>query len=342
MISIVVPVYNVQDYLAECVKSIFAQTYRDWELLLVDDGSTDKSGELCDAYALGDSRVRVIHKPNGGASEARNSAFAAFRGEYVLCVDPDDYLDPQALEIPLKTLLANDADIVISGMRHFAAGNTIRVINPPSRTCTAKEAIKLLLTAPSYMNPIWNKLCRRELLCDFQCKPYATANDLAVSYQVLHRSRRVVVIPDVLYHYRIREDSLTTAPFGLKQMDSLRCFDDMAADIRAWYPDFEPLVCSGEARFALFRLRSATLSHPRCREVERALAERILKNRRALTKSNGVPRSIIWESNVLRLGLPFYHVVRTLYRQVTVFGRRAHGTRFSKTNAQSVWQKGDA
>ncbi|MEG0741168.1 MAG: glycosyltransferase family 2 protein [Clostridia bacterium] len=316
MISIIVPVYNVQDYLAECIHSIFAQTYRELEIILVDDGSTDESGQMCDAYALRDSRVRVIHKPNGGLADARNVGFSIFQGEFVTCVDSDDFIDPRALETQLNTLLASEADIVVSGIQQFSCEKLLRVSSPPRRICTAEEAISLLLSLPGYMNPLCNKLFRRELLHGVQCKPYAAAEDFSTTCQALHRARRIALIPDVLYHYRIRANSIITAPFNLKRLDSLQSFDDTSIFIRAWYPGFEEQLGACEARFALSLLGRVVTSPKRYPEVERMLVERVRKNRRALHASASVPRAMRLADFSLRLGLPFYRMAWMLYQKL--------------------------
>ena len=112
MISVIIPVYNVEKFLAECVDSVLAQTYTDWEAILVDDGATDASGAMCDAYAAKDPRIRVIHRENGGLSAARNTGLKAARGEYVYFLDSDDYIEPDTLALLLETAEREQADVV--------------------------------------------------------------------------------------------------------------------------------------------------------------------------------------------------------------------------------------
>ena len=103
LISIVIPVYNVEQYLGECVDSVIAQTYREWEIILIDDGSTDSSGSICDGYAKKDDRVRVVHQTNGGVSSARNAGIEAANGEYLMFVDSDDTIIPETLALMVST-----------------------------------------------------------------------------------------------------------------------------------------------------------------------------------------------------------------------------------------------
>ena len=113
MISLVVPIYNVEKFLGQCIESIINQTYNDIEIILVDDGSTDNSGKICDEYKSIDNRIRVIHKVNGGLSSARNAGMRIAQGEYICFIDSDDYIDSQMLEIMKKQI--KNADIVICG-----------------------------------------------------------------------------------------------------------------------------------------------------------------------------------------------------------------------------------
>ena len=116
-VSVIVPVYNVAQYLPQCVDSILSQDYADLEVLLIDDGSTDASGEICDQYAAQDSRVRVIHQKNGGAAAAKNAGLRAASGDYLTFVDSDDYLEPNAYGFLMKTLLETGADAVQGSFR---------------------------------------------------------------------------------------------------------------------------------------------------------------------------------------------------------------------------------
>ena len=129
MISLIVPVYNIQNYLSRCIDSILAQTYRDFELILVDDGSTDGSSEVCDYYGKQDKRIVVIHKQNGGLVSARKAGIASARGEYAGFVDGDDWIEPQMYQRLIETAMKCQADIVLGGSIEEAGAQTIQKIN---------------------------------------------------------------------------------------------------------------------------------------------------------------------------------------------------------------------
>ena len=133
LISVVVPIYNVEHYLERCLDSIISQTYTNLEIILVDDGSTDRSGAIADAYAAKDSRVKVIHQKNGGLSIARNTGIEACRGEYLLFIDSDDYIAPNMCECLLSHLTEADADIAIGGFYRVDSHGTAEFAPPVSR-----------------------------------------------------------------------------------------------------------------------------------------------------------------------------------------------------------------
>lgn len=166
-ISIIVPVYKVEKYLRKCVDSILAQTFTDFEVILVDDGSPDNSGKICDEYAEKDNRVRVIHKENGGLSSARNAGIDVARGKYLGFVDSDDYIDEDMYEILYENLKIHDADISSVELIPFY-GDRYKKANKEKKVIilNKKEAIKSVLEGTQFYAYAWNKLYRKELFKD--------------------------------------------------------------------------------------------------------------------------------------------------------------------------------
>ena len=208
IVSILVPVYNVRNYLRECLDSIIGQTFKDWECILVDDGSTDGSGQICDEYEMRDSRFRVIHIENGGVSAARNTAIEAATGEFIIFCDSDDWMEPVMIETLHRLIIEYNADVAqVSFWFEFVGEAKVRrlvdktvVLDRPSALYELARDIKL----PSYM---WNKLFRRRLV-----KPEfpvgMTFEDLHTSVKWFRRAGRVVLDPTPLYHYRMRRGSI--------------------------------------------------------------------------------------------------------------------------------------
>ena len=197
LISIIVPVYNVERYLAACIDSVLRQTYKNFELILVDDGSTDHSGEICDRLAKTDSRMRVFHKKNGGLSDARNFGMKYAQGDYITFIDSDDAVSPRFIEILLLESLKNSADIV---QCQFALREELL------ETGSGKSAVyrgadgfrQFLMIGEVYVSS-WCKLYRRELFDDISF-PYGRINeDVCTTYKLLYRSAKTVCIDRALY-----------------------------------------------------------------------------------------------------------------------------------------------
>ena len=173
MISVVVPVYNVEKSLRQCLDSVLAQTYRDLELILVDDGSTDASGEICEEYAAKDSRVTLVRQANGGVADARNVGLEKVSDEYVFFVDSDDFIHNKTLETLLRALTENDADLVFCDFQKVDDdGDFIedRAANVPAdrdAIFSSDTALKKLAEENAFIwNVVWNKLYKAELLKD--------------------------------------------------------------------------------------------------------------------------------------------------------------------------------
>lgn len=164
-ISIIVPVYNVERYLRQCLDSILSQDFIDWEAILVDDGSTDNSGYICDEYSAADNRFKVIHQANGGVANARNTALTEAVGEYIGFVDPDDWIDSQFFSQMLKASADSKCDIVVSGFRYEHPDHSIPSKNYyPTRTFGIDEFSTLLCKDKEFQNYMWNKLFHRRLI----------------------------------------------------------------------------------------------------------------------------------------------------------------------------------
>ncbi len=216
MISVVVPVYKAEKYLRQCVDSILAQTFRDFELILVDDGSPDNCGKICDDYAARDSRIKVVRQGNGGPSAARNAGLDLARGEYVAFVDSDDYIHEEMFETLLSALVRSAAGIVICNYERVSDDGTVidEVVFPPD----LKDGIVSNKTAFNgfsgdycfFWGVLWNKLYRRALLADVRFPVGKTYEELHVIPTLFHRSGDVAVVSKKLYYYRDAPQSITS------------------------------------------------------------------------------------------------------------------------------------
>lgn len=209
LISVIVPVYNVEKYLAECLRSIAAQTYRNLEILVVDDGSTDGSGAICDAFAKEDPRFRVFHKQNGGAASARNLALREARGEYLAFVDSDDTIALDAYSFMVAQMHKYDVDVVQGAFRDW-------YVNYSEDCLILNDAITF--DVQEYMGRFvidWtcgmmtDKLFRRKLFEGVFYEEGHIIDDEFFTYQGLMNARKIHYVPKVVYHYRKRRSSVT-------------------------------------------------------------------------------------------------------------------------------------
>ena len=213
-ISVIVPVYKAEAYLHRCVDSLLAQTFRDFEVLLIDDGSPDRSGEICDEYARQDSRIRVFHKENGGVSSARQYGMDHAQGEYTIHADPDDWVEPTMLEELYQKAKEEDADMVICDFYYERQGKLVIETQKPS---SLEHDMVLSELFYRLHGSSWNKLIRRKFyeksgvkypLELFYCE------DLFVNACLLANDIRVDYLPKAFYHYdvSINENSLIRRP----------------------------------------------------------------------------------------------------------------------------------
>ena len=208
LISIIIPVYNTGKYLHRCVDSILAQTYTDFELLLIDDGSTDSSGAICDKYAEKDSRVRVFHKENGGVSSARNLGVDYARGEYIMFVDSDDYMFPMMCNIMKSTIERENVDCVICGTQESGGGYWKPSVNDVVSIIELQELMSPFLVT-ELLSPPWNKIFKRKLITTQFKEDISFGEDLIFNLEYFKNCEKIVFITDSPYfHNKENENSL--------------------------------------------------------------------------------------------------------------------------------------
>ena len=235
LVSIIVPVYKVEKYLKDCVDSVRNQTYNNLEIILVDDGSPDNCGQMCDQYAAEDPRVRVVHKRNGGLSDARNAGMASSNGDYLCFVDSDDVLNRNAAQVMLKYALENKADLVCASHLPFVDGTTpdYGKIGGSARSLERLPAIEQFVQKDW---GAWGKLYRREIHDGISFPTGKIHEDEAIMLQILDRCDRIVCIDDVLYGYRQREGSITSSAYSEKKMDWMEAWISNVEFAQAKYP----------------------------------------------------------------------------------------------------------
>lgn len=243
MISVIVPVYKVEKYLSRCVDSILAQTYSDLEIILVDDGSPDRCGEICDEYAKKDARIRVIHKANGGLSDARNAGIEAATGEFICFIDSDDYIDTSMLMRLTQLQQQYDADIACCGVCDVYEGGHYTV-KPDSRTMcyTGKEALEDTLAGRNMVVSACNKLIRMKTLGEHRFLVGKIYEDAFFMPKLILDAKCVAVTTEPLYFYWHRKGSITTVSFEKKHMDIIAAYEETYDFVMKYCPELEEVA----------------------------------------------------------------------------------------------------
>lgn len=207
LISIITPVYNVEHYLSQCIESIMAQTFEEWELILVDDGSTDGSGRICDTYAQMDKRIRVIHKANSGQADSRNIALDAANGKFIGFVDADDWIDKDMYATLYRAMKEFGADIAMCGYyRSYTDREDASCNSGKTEVYSHDRALKLILEDKDIKSFLWDKLFRKELITELMPVSFVY-EDYATVLKWFDNAQRVAFFQSPKYHYRLRKGS---------------------------------------------------------------------------------------------------------------------------------------
>ena len=207
MVSVIVPVYKVEDYIRECIDSILAQTYSDFELILVDDGSPYNCGRICDDYAKGDNRIKVVHKVNGGISSARNAGLEVAKGEWIMHVDGDDWIEPDMIESLIEAAQITGADMVIGDFVKY--GPSAGYNKLPTWSSDKKKSMTNYVAY--VMTTIWGSIAKRSLYADHSLKSpegISYCEDFHLIVRLCHFAKKVVNVHRPFYHYRYRPTSI--------------------------------------------------------------------------------------------------------------------------------------
>lgn len=242
MVSIILPIYNVERYLEKCIDSILAQTYKELEVILVDDGSPDGCPEICDKYSAQDSRVVVIHQKNSGVSRARNAGLETARGEYIGFVDPDDFVVPEMYEEMVNAMETTQSELVICGYDYVdESGEVTRPYSAKDeQILTQHDLVHMQFDMPpTIRHVVWNKLFRRDLLRQIRFPEHLhSSEDVDFMLEYIKRVRRACFIHRPLYKNTVRQGSATHGGLNIKALaDSFVAHERMHLEAVKMYPD---------------------------------------------------------------------------------------------------------
>lgn len=284
LISVIVPVYGVEEYLPDCLNSLIHQTYEHLEIILVDDRSPDRSGEICDQYATKDPRIKVIHlNRNSGAAVARNKGIDAASGEYLFFADGDDWLVSDTIEYLLMNMRKYNADCCVGGCITVLEGGDgsleyCRRKQVPDRCLSAREAMRHVLLRES---AVWNRLYRRSAFDDIRFPEGRINEDEPVALWLYSRMERIVFLEKATYFYRKRKNSVTTSAFSLRELDCVTNSRENLEFVKTVDPDLIPAAEFKYIKTMLWcYVNLRKLKAPQAREAGKELHREIRKNRR--------------------------------------------------------------
>lgn len=268
-ISVIVPVYNVEGYLEKCVDSIINQSYKNLEIILVDDGSTDNSPVICDSYAEKDNRIKVIHKENGGLSDARNAGIKVASGEYLGFIDSDDYIDTRMYEILHSNIEKYQCDLAVCSFYHsYKSGNVCKGNNTKNiEVMDSKQSIKNL----NCIHPMaWNKLYKKSIFNNLLYPVGRYNEDTFIIMDILTSIESCVVVDEPLYYYVMREQSITKARFQKKHLDIIDAWKRNLNIISAKYPELTEFIES-KLHSAHFQVIDKIIMEPNYKDFQEYL-----------------------------------------------------------------------
>lgn len=257
-ISVIVPIYNVEKYLNRCVKSILKQTYKNIEVILVDDGSTDDSGKICDQLAEKDDRIKVIHKKNGGMSDARNAGLEIVSGEYIAFVDSDDWVSPVMFERLYATLKKYDTELVVCepiyAYETYIEG---RQLSGKSFELSKREATELLIEDRKFRSVVWNKLYDKRLWSDIRFPKGKHYEDVHIVYKIYDMCERIAFLDQGLYYYFQRSQSIVHSVKIESHMELIYAVEERLKFLQLKYPDMLPQLSASVISAVLIVYREA-------------------------------------------------------------------------------------
>ncbi len=295
MISVIIPVYKVQDYLPKCIESVLQQTYHNLEIILVDDGSPDKCGKICDSYARKDERIRVVHKTNGGLASARNAGLECATGDYVCFIDSDDWITKNAIQVLYQGIKRYDADCsvgkcitILDKKGKLKPQNTSKQPVRYVTTATSTEAMKqVLLTCSS----AFNRLYKRKMIQKLRFPEGKINEDEPLMLRIYAKCKKIVFLNQDTYYYRKRSNSITTSRFSLKNVDCFYNSADNLAFIKKKKPELKECAEYKYIKTMLYCYVHLNLMkrNRKNNKVRKELHKNIRKNRSLALKNRYLP-----------------------------------------------------
>lgn len=280
-ISIIIPIYKVEKYIDRCVKSVIDQTYKNLEIILIDDGSPDNCPVICDEWAQRDCRIKVIHKKNGGLSDARNAGIKIASGELIGFVDGDDWISEDMYQLLYENMNRNGSDISACGVKIVWNNETnYKLLTPPGEcVLSRREGMEAIIRESKLKQPVWYKLYKIDVVRGVLFPINKYHEDVFWSYQVIGKADKISVFDTPCYYYFQRENSIMGTSYSLKRLDSLEAKLQRQKYIEKNFPELEELATVDLWFSSLYSMQqSLQFLSPKEYEIARKKIELIAEN----------------------------------------------------------------
>lgn len=281
-VSVVIPVYNIEKYIKKCIDTVVEQTYSNLEIILVDDGSTDKSGEICEQCAQKDFRIKVIHKENGGAADARNVGIKNTTGKWITFVDGDDYISKELIEQLMLITLKNNADVVITNLikvNEFEERITIKNESNKEEELTSEQAIEEMLYQKKFDSGLPAKIFAKKLFEDIILPVGNLYEDIAILPSIFNKANKIVYSDFIGYMYFFRDTGTTRSDFKKEKMILIDVCLDIKRFVKNKYPKIEKAAQYRLLNSAIHLLMQIDRNKKETQEIQNKLWQIIKKNR---------------------------------------------------------------
>ncbi len=318
LISVIVPIYNVEPYLKRCIDSIINQTYKTIEIILVDDGSTDNSSKICDEYKNKDKRIKVIHKKNGGLSSARNRGLDIAKGKYITFIDSDDYVDNDYIEYLYNLIKKYKTKMSICIARvKYENGKIIDKENNKEMLLNQKETLEKML----YQNDInvssWAKMYDRNLFKKIRFPEGKIFEDTYTTYKLVLKCNNISIGVVSKYNYMIRSNSILTSTFNLNKLSLIDAYLEMGNMSVKKYPELYKASVRANVYANLSTLRQMMYATNRLKDKEKNIKKYVIKNSKIVLLDKLAPIRDKIGIITLILGIPVYKLSWTIYSKFT-------------------------
>lgn len=319
LISVIIPVYNVEMYLNNCIDSVINQTYKNIEIILVDDGSTDDSANICDDYAKKDSRIKVIHKENGGLSDARNAGTKVSTGKYITFIDSDDYIEKDYVEYLYELLTKNKTNMSIAAYTVISQEKKINIGNGyTDKVLTTEECLERMLCEYGFTISSCAKLYNKDLFKNVEFPKGKLNEDNGTTYKLIMQCKEIAYGNKSVYNYYKRENSITTSKFNLKKLDLIELTDKMCDEIENEYPNLKDSTDKKRiaSRFSILRQMLVNKLNNEEKLIVKEIEKYIKQRKKDVLKNKKMGRREKFALITLMIGRGFFALSWKIYCKI--------------------------